>query len=386
MLELKNKRVLVVGLGKSGLAAARFLKAQGARVTVSDARPATLIADEPTTFWFNDKPYEPDDHNKKFQGTEVPAWFALTQSLNIPTVKAAEMVGYDKVAAMAHAAGLNADIQATPSIALGSYVVTPLEIASAYTVFVNRGDLLKSSFIKNIRTAGGDTIFQSQQERKHAMDPRVAYLVENTMEEVLRSGTGAGVHGHGFNLPAAGKTGTSVFDGWFAGFTSKLICVVWVGFDDNRDFKLEGAHSALPIWAEFMKRAHQHREYKNVHGFEAPDGIVAVEIDAETGQLATTSCPKIRTQMFIAGSQPVETCSLHGGGRTQVAGWEPTARPSEEGEISDNRRVASTPAPPRGPDGPGVRSPRSIPVTPAPAAKPPEDKKGFFGRLKAIFK
>jgi penicillin-binding protein 1B len=348
--------------------------------------PATLIADEPTTFWFNDKPYEPDDHNKKFQGTEVPAWFALTQSLNIPTVKAAEMVGYDKVAAMAHAAGLNADIQATPSIALGSYVVTPLEIASAYTVFVNRGDLLKSSFIKNIRTAGGDAIFQSQQERKHAMDPRVAYLVENTMEEVLRSGTGAGVHGHGFNLPAAGKTGTSVFDGWFAGFTSKLICVVWVGFDDNRDFKLEGAHSALPIWAEFMKRAHQHREYKNVHGFEAPDGIVAVEIDAQTGQLATTSCPKIRTQMFIAGSQPVETCSLHGGGRTQVAGWEPTARPSEEGEISDNRRVASTPAPPRGPDGPGVRSPRSIPVTPAPAAKPPEDKKGFFGRLKAIFK
>jgi penicillin-binding protein 1B len=348
--------------------------------------PATLIADEPTTFWFNDKPYEPDDHNKKFQGTEVPAWFALTQSLNIPTVKAAEMVGYDRVAAMAHAAGLNADIQATPSIALGSYVVTPLEIASAYTVFVNRGDLLKSSFIKNIRTAGGDTIFQSQLERKHAMDPRVAYLVENTMEEVLRSGTGAGVHGHGFNLPAAGKTGTSVFDGWFAGFTSKLICVVWVGFDDNRDFKLEGAHSALPIWAEFMKRAHQHREYKNVHGFEAPDGIVAVEIDAETGQLATTSCPKIRTQMFIAGSQPVETCKLHGGGRIQVAGWEPTARPSEEGEISDNRRTAGMPAAPRGSDGSGARSPRSIAVTPAPAAKPPDEKKGFFGRLKAIFK
>jgi hypothetical protein len=125
-----------------------------------------------------------------------------------------------------------------------------------------------------------------------------------------------------------------------------------------------------------------------VHGFEAPDGIVAVEIDAQTGQLATTSCPKIRTQMFIAGSQPVETCKLHGGGRTQVAGWEPTVRPAEVTEIPDNRRTASTTATatPRGPDGTAARSPRSIPVTPAPAAKVPEEKKGFFGRLKSMFK
>src|ERR1041385_7485372 len=110
-------------------------------------------------------------------------------------------------------------------------------------------------------------------------------------------------------------------DGWFAGFTSKLICVVWVGFDDNRDFKLEGAHSALPIWAEFMTRAHQHREYRGVHGFDAPDGIVAAQIDAETGQLAGGSCPKVRTEVFIAGTQPVELCQVHGGGRTQISGW-----------------------------------------------------------------
>ncbi len=345
--------------------------------------PATLIADEPTTFWFNDKPYEPEDHTRKFQGTEVPAWFALTQSLNIPTVKLAEMVGYDKVAAMAHSAGLNFDIKPTPSIALGAYEVTPLEIAGAYTAFVNRGDTVKSTFIKSIRDSRGDTVYQFQPERKHAMDPRVAYLVENTMEEVLRSGTGAGVHSHGFNLPAAGKTGTS-FDGWFAGFTSKLICVVWVGFDDNRDFKLEGAHSALPIWAEFMKRAHQHREYHNVHGFEAPEGIVEVQIDAETGQLATPNCPKIRNQMFIAGTQPVEMCKLHGGGRIQVSGWEPTATPANPEAHPDNRRAAITEAPPS----PAARAPRSIPVTPAPPQqpKPATEKKGFFGRLKDIFK
>ena len=188
----------------------------------------------------------------------------------------------------------------------------------------------------------------------------MAYLVENTMEEVLRSGTGAGVHARGFNLPAAGKTGTSR-DGWFAGFTSKLICVVWVGFDDNRDFKLEGAHSALPIWAEFMKRAHQHREYHNVHGFDAPDGVVTAEIDETTGQLATPACPQVRNQVFIAGTQPVEVCRIHGGGRTQVSGWEPTAKPTPT-VIPDNR-PENRPQIAAAPQG---RNPRSIPVQPAP--------------------
>src|SRR6185295_20016703 len=182
----------------------------------------------------------------------------------------------------------------------------------------------------SIRDVNGAIVFQSKPERKPAIDPRVAYLVENMMEDVLRgTGTGARARSMGFVLPAAGKTGTSR-DGWFAGFTSKIICVVWVGFDDNRDFKLEGARSALPIWTEFMKRAHQHRQYRNVHEFEAPEGVVTADIDAENGLLATPGCPKIRSEVFIAGTQPVEACKLHGGARTQVAGWDPVAPAASE--------------------------------------------------------
>jgi penicillin-binding protein 1B len=143
--------------------------------------------------------------------------------------------------------------------------------------------------------------------------------MESLMEEVLRSGTGAGVHARGFNLPAAGKTGTSR-DGWFAGFTSKLLCVVWVGFDDNHDIKLEGARSALPIWAEFMKRAHQHEDYRNVHEFEPPRGIVSAEIDAETGELAVPGCPKVRNEVFADGTQPVQVCHLHGNAHPRISG------------------------------------------------------------------
>ena len=118
------------------------------------------------------------------------------------------------------------------------------------------------------------------------------------MQEVLRSGTGAAVRSRGFVLPAAGKTGTSR-DGWFAGFTTELLCVVWVGFDDNRELNLEGARSALPIWADFMKRASKSRPYSSAHEFRAPAGVVSAGICDESGNLAGSSCPKVRTEWFI---------------------------------------------------------------------------------------
>jgi len=296
--------------------------------------PASTVVDEPTTFYFEDQPpYEPHNHGDHYANGPVTLRYALAHSLNVPAVKVAEMTGYDFVAKTAHAVGLNFDIKPTPSIALGSYEVMPLEIAGAYTVFTNNGDRVKPTFIKTIRDQHGADIFDETEERKHALDPRVAYLIENMLEEVLHTGTGAEVRMKGFLLPAAGKTGTSR-DGWFAGFTSKLICVVWVGFDDNRDFKLEGAHSALPIWTEFMKSAHKHREYSNVHGFSAPDGIVTADIDAETGLLATANCPKTRSEVFLAGTQPVEICTLHGGG-TQITDWNADRKsddPSKKGK------------------------------------------------------
>jgi penicillin-binding protein 1B len=305
--------------------------------------PASTVVDEATTFYFEDQlPYEPNNHGGQFNGI-VTLRYALAHSLNIPAVKVAEMTGYDNVAKTARAVGLNINIKPTPSIALGAYEVTPLEIAGAYTVFANKGDRVKPTFIKTIRDQQGADIFEESGQRVHALDPRVAYLVENMMEEVLCCGTGAAVRSK-FTLPAAGKTGTSR-DGWFAGFTSKLLCVVWVGFDDNRDFKLEGARSALPIWTDFMVLAHKHREYHNVHGFSAPDGIVTADIDPETGQLATARCPKTRSEVFLAGTQPVETCALHGGG-TQITDWN-----------SDKK-----------------------------SDDPSKKGKGFLGRLKGIFK
>jgi penicillin-binding protein 1B len=339
--------------------------------------PASIIDDEQTTFWFDGKPYEPSNFEHKFYGN-VTLRDALAHSLNVATVKVAEQTGYGAVVDLARRAGLNLDIQPTPAVALGAYEVTPLEIAGAYTIFVNQGIYSKPYFINTIANDRGSQIFDSQPEHRNVLDPRIAFLMDQLLEEVVRSGTGAGVWGRGINFPVAGKTGTS-HDGWFAGFTNRLLCVVWVGFDDNRELNLEGAKSALPVWAEFMKRAHEHREYRNVSEFEPPAGVVSVPIDPLSGQVATAACPKVRTEYFVEGTQPVESCRLHGGGATQVASWEttPGTRPSES--------VSGVQA------APAARE-RTFAVSPsAPADStdrtndPPKKKKGFFEKLRGIF-
>jgi penicillin-binding protein 1B len=111
----------------------------------------------------------------------------------------------------------------------------------------------------------------------------------------------------GFTAPAAGKTGTD-HDAWFAGFTTNLLCIVWVGNDDYTDIKLEGAHAAAPIWAEFMKKAVLLPQYSDTHEFSAPEGVEIVKIDKTSNLLSDESCPEAFEAAFLAGTAPTETC------------------------------------------------------------------------------
>lgn len=348
--------------------------------------PASVIADEPTTFYYDDRTYQPTNFGGRFYGN-VTVRQALSKSLNIPTVKVAEIAGFKSILDLAKRAGMPMDVRATPAIALGAADVTPIEAAGAYTMFPSRGVAAKPNWVTLIRSQKGDLVYEGRSERKAVLDPRINYLMVSLMQEVLRSGTAAGVRARGFTLPAAGKTGTSR-DAWFAGFTSRLICVVWVGFDDGKDLNLEGGKAALPIWTEFMKRAHQHREYRNVQDWDAPDGIVSVDIDPLTGQLATAGCPGPKPEVFVAGTQPVELCYLHGGTGTQVAGWEtaPASGVAPVAKIAG--QLQSDAIPPTI----GLRTARVSPPVPdgqVPAAPPPprpQEKKGFFGRLRDLIR
>src|SRR5947199_173112 len=224
--------------------------------------PATTIDDEPTTFEFDGQEYTPNNFGAKFMG-RVTVREALTNSLNVATVKVAELIGYGRVVQIARQMGLGNNIRATPAVALGAYEMTPVDVAAGYTAFGQGGVRAEPQFLREMVSSNGAVLERPAPETHPVLDPRVAYLVTNLLKDVLNKGTGATVRAKGFTLPAAGKTGTSR-DGWFAGFTSNLVTVIWIGFDDNRDLGLAGGATAAPIWAEFMKKATVLSGYKNV--------------------------------------------------------------------------------------------------------------------------
>jgi len=336
--------------------------------------PASLIDDSPGTFTYGDQIYEPRNYKDEYHGV-VSARFALANSLNNATVKLAEQVGYDKVAALARAAGIKS-VQPTPAMALGAYDATPLDIAGAYTVFANGGVRISPMLASSVRDAHGQLVENFQSERNLVLDPRVAYVMTSMMEGVINNGTAAGVRAMGFSAPAAGKTGTS-HDGWFAGYTSNLLCIVWVGFDDYSDLRLSGATTAAPIWAEFMKRAVKLPAYSDAQSFQPPAGVIAVKLDKATNRLATAACPDDYTVAFIAGTEPKDSCDQplgdHRGIFSRIFGTAPAPTPPVIGASSNTARpqVAAT-------------APNGSASPPAPESQ--EKKKGFFGKIAGIFK
>jgi penicillin-binding protein 1B len=274
--------------------------------------PATVVEDTPSVFFFEDKEYIPTNYEDEYHGM-VTLRRALAMSMNVATVKVAEMVGYDRVADLwSKKLGIGAPIEPYPAIALGSFEATPFEMASAYNVLANHGLKVEPVTILQVADEKDRVV-----EQHHAGVPeRVvreesAFLVTDMLRSVLNEGTAAGARGLGFTADAAGKTGTTndYRDAWFAGFTPDLLCVVWVGFDDNTPVGLSGTRAALPIWVDFMKMALGGR--KPTPFPAPPESIVFVDIDKETGLLARPGCPKTRSEAFVAGTEPREPCGAH---------------------------------------------------------------------------
>ncbi|HTZ82057.1 MAG TPA: PBP1A family penicillin-binding protein [Candidatus Acidoferrales bacterium] len=320
--------------------------------------PASTVTDEPSSFAYGDQIYEPRNYKEEYHG-DVTLRYALAMSLNNATVKVAEEVGYDKVADLARSAGITS-VKATPAMALGSYDASPLEMAGAYTVFANDGVRLSPTLLRSVRNAKGDVIANYSTDQKQVLDARIAYVMTNMMEGVINNGLGyTAVRLRGFMAPAAGKTGTS-HDGWFAGYTSNLLCIVWVGYDDYSDIRLSGAQTAAPIWTEFMKKASTLPEYSNMVEFSQPSGVVDVQLDKATNRLATPTCTDDYTSAFVAGTEPSETCDQQAG----MKGFFSRI-------FSGGDKPVLAPQPPNSQD---------------PNTQDPKKRKGFFGKLAGIFK
>jgi penicillin-binding protein 1B len=275
----------------------------------TDLTPATVVVDEPTTFYFEDKTWDPGNYEGEYDGP-VTLRHALAHSKNAATIKVAEMTGYEEVAALWKRFGTSTAPRPYPSIALGVFEATPIEIATAYTAFPNLGEMRRLRTILRIMSGAKTLAPVPVSQPKRVARPDTTFLVLNMMRSVINEGTAAAVRGSGFTLDAAGKTGTTndLRDAWFIGFTPELLTVVWVGLDENQPLGLSGAQAALPIWTSFMMRALA--GHPNIE-FSVPDGIDFVEIDKDTGKLALPSCPRTFREAFLTGTAPIETCELH---------------------------------------------------------------------------
>ncbi len=347
--------------------------------------PVTMLPDnEDQVFQLADGTvYTPHNMGHEQQDT-MTALNALKLSQNIATITLAQMVGFGNVAALARDAGI-ASARATPSVAIGAYASTPIELAGSYTAFANGGTVIKPWMLASLRSANGDPLQDYTPASHPVLDPRVAYLTTSMMEAVVNSGTGASIRAQGFAAPAAGKTGTE-HDAWFAGYTSNLLCVVWVGNDDYSDLHLEGNQAAIPIWTAFMKGAVKLAQYSDTKPFDPPQGVSMVTLDKSTNLLADASCPTDYTAAFLDGTAPVSTCDqpvndqrnvfqkIFGIGQKPAVGQQQASPAVQQQQplLPTQRGVPSPVAPPA-----NTSEQQEQPQKP----KPEEKKPGFFGRL-----
>jgi membrane carboxypeptidase/penicillin-binding protein len=200
---------------------------------------------------------------------------------------------------------IGAPIKPYPALALGAFEATPYEMATAYNVLANGGLKVDPVTVLQVQNEKGEALEQQRPtERERVVHEASAYLVTNMLRSVINEGTAASARALDFRPDAAGKTGTTndLRDAWFAGYTPDLLCIVWVGFDDNTPIGFSGARVALPIWVEFMKGALSGLKTRS---FPVPEEhIVFVDIDRDSGQLPSGETKRVLSESFIAGTEP----------------------------------------------------------------------------------
>jgi len=268
---------------------------------------ASLILDEPLRIETASGVWEPENYDKKFRGP-ILVRDALERSLNVPAARIGQAVGIGKVVEMAHRLGIKSALPAVPSLALGTAEVSPLEIVTVYASFANGGlRPTPRSFIGLLDDRG---VAQEQWPLAaplRVLDPGTTFLTTSLLEGVVDRGTGAGIRARGLRGPIAGKTGTTdgEYDLWFVGFTPEIVAVVWVGYDEPRPIGVPSSRGALPIWADFLEEI----TGGHVRGaFARPAGVEEIEIDPTTGARAFAGCPQHRTEFFLVGTTPKQSC------------------------------------------------------------------------------
>lgn len=262
--------------------------------------------------------WKPKNYNETFSGP-TSLRRALTHSYNVVTIKILQDIGVNYAANYAAKLGIESPISKDLTMALGSSALTPMELATAFSVFANNGIRITPSYIVKVLDRNGQVLESTdpadfpngpgdrqrlvEVKRERILSPETAYLVTNLMESVVQDGTGT--RAKVLNRPAAGKTGTTndLKDAWFAGFVPQLVAVTWIGFDQGEPLgKGEtGSRAAAPAWVAFMKEAAKDLPVRH---FTVPDTIEFRPIDPATGLLAPEDGGALTVEAFAPGTAP----------------------------------------------------------------------------------
>jgi penicillin-binding protein 1B len=271
--------------------------------------PVHMFMDAPRDFVYDrNKIYRPANYGGGYSMSDVTMRTGLVKSLNVVTVDVALQTGLARIANLATRFGLPKP-ERYPALALGTEEVTPLQLASAYAAFVNEGQRVEAKAITSVGEP--PAAHPLSQAVDQVVSPQTAYVVTNMLSGVIDRGTARKARGAVRGTAIAGKTGTSR-DGWFVGYSPNLVCVVWIGFDDNKQLGLTGSEAALPAWVEFMNEAVALRPDLGGANFECPEGIKFVEIDAAVGLRSTVTCPVRELIAVTDRMSPSMECYLHG--------------------------------------------------------------------------
>jgi penicillin-binding protein 1A len=276
--------------------------------------PATIIDDAPITLPQVGESWSPQNYDGKFEGP-IPMRRALYMSRNLPAIRTGMELGEQTVIDMAKRFGITSTIPPYPSIHIGSADVFPIEMISAYTTFANLGVRTAANAIRRVENQRGEVLWEPQPARAQVLTSPEAWLMVSMMKDVVLRGSAASSVGARFQVPSAGKTGTTNdgADVWFIGYTADLVAGVWMGFDRPQKIKAnaQGGVLAAPAYTTFMTEVY--RRKPSPPDWPRPEGITTRDIDRTTGQLANPYCPPdvVMTEYFLAGTEPIQECTTH---------------------------------------------------------------------------
>ena len=271
--------------------------------------PVSWLNDEQMTYTDNGTTWSARNADDRYRG-RVMLRDALEQSLNAATLNLAAQIGQKTIAATIRNLGVESTPGSPFALASGDFPVTALELAGAYAALDNDGEKPYLLGVKEIVTENGEIQQRRNVELRSATTPGRAYLITNLLQGVVQEGTARKVRNLGVNFPFAAQPGVSAEtrDSWFVGYTTDLLVVVWVGYDDNRTLPAHVSQGASRIWLRFLNQV---RPWIQPQEFRVPPGIALRLICLESGLPARTQCREKRLEVFLDQHVPRDYCTLH---------------------------------------------------------------------------